>query len=1077
MKDAHWFKQAIIYELHVKSFADSNGDGVGDLRGLIEKLDYFTHLGVTALWLLPFYPSPLRDDGYDIADYFNVHPSYGTLEDFRVFLSESHRRGLRVITELVLNHTSDQHPWFQRARRAEPGSPHRNFYVWSKDGAKYREARVIFRDFEESNWSWDAGAKAFYWHRFYAHQPDLNFESEPVRRSLFEVIDFWLGLGVDGLRLDAVPYLFERDHTSCENLPETHAFLRELRRHVDERFEGRMLLGEANQWPEDAVHYFGAGDECHMNFHFPLMPRLFMALQMEDRFPIVDILQQTPDIPEGCQWATFLRNHDELTLEMVTDEERDYMYRVYAADHRARINLGIRRRLSPLLGNSRRRVELIHSLLLSLPGTPILYYGDEIGMGDNIYLGDRDGVRTPMQWSPDRNAGFSKANPQRLYLPVIVDPEYHYESVNVENQQRNPSSLYWWMRRLISMRQSSRALGQGTLEFLHPDNGRVLAYLRRAEEEVVLVVANLSRHPQMVELDLERYSGWVPQEIFGQAPFPPVRAAQWIVTLGAHDFYWLRLQARSEGARVQARRSIPVLGDCARWSPTFLEEFIARILPGYVESCRWFGGRGLRALSLAGMIPVDVEEDAARVLFLEAQLTEGLPETYVLPVQVVQGEAAERLLREGPASVIARTAEGGVVCDGLWEESFREALMAKFLQAARGEDASEAVPGWSVVLGRDFDPAAAQANLAHSQVLKSEQSNSSVAYGTRYFLKLYRKWERGVHPEVRLVRHLSEATDFDALARFGGALSLQGSEGMGVVGLLVDYTVHQGDGWQHALDSLARFFERVSTAEAASTGALTELIGGVYPDRVRQIGERTGELHWALGGNSDEPGFAPEAFTGHSQRALYQSMRSALGRALRSLRRALPDFSEPVRAVAKRVLASGPELLAHQARLLGTPLKACKILIHGDYHLGQVLNTGKDFVVIDFEGEPRRSIGERSLKRPALQDVAGMVRSFDYAAQVALARERPEDQPKLGFWADAWSRSMAEVFVGAYREKTRGAVFVPDSLREFDLLLETLVLDKALYELEYELAYRPDFVGIPLRAIERLVTQELADAG
>src|SRR5580658_7033237 len=499
MSDPLWFKSAVIYELHVKTFQDSDGDGIGDFRGLIDRLDYFTELGVTALWLLPFYPSPLKDDGYDISDYFAVNPSYGTLDDFHTFLELAHERGLRVITELVLNHTSDQNAWFQKARRAPKGSPERDLYVWSDDPRKYRDARIIFKDFETSNWTWDPLAKAYFWHRFYNHQPDLNFDNPLVHTELLRAIDFWMEMGVDGLRLDAIPYLYEREGTNCENLPETHAFIRKLRAHIDAKFADRMLLAEANQWPEDAVQYFGKGDECHMEFHFPLMPRMFMALQMEDRFPVIDILEQTPAIPENCQWAIFLRNHDELTLEMVTDEERDYMYRVYADDPRARINLGIRRRLAPLLGNNRRKIELINSLLFSLPGTPIIYYGDEIGMGDNFYLGDRNGVRTPMQWSPDRNAGFSRANPQQLYLPTIIDPEYHYESVNVENQQKKLSSPFWWMRRMLAVREKVAAFSHGTIEFFHPDNAKVLAYVRRLGDDIVLVVANLSRFVQVVE--------------------------------------------------------------------------------------------------------------------------------------------------------------------------------------------------------------------------------------------------------------------------------------------------------------------------------------------------------------------------------------------------------------------------------------------------------------------------------------------------------------------------------------------------------------------------------------------------
>src|SRR6202161_3119760 len=521
--DVTWYKEAIIYEVHVRAFFDSVTDGIGDFGGITQKLDYLEDLGVTAIWLLPFYPSPLKDDGYDISDYTNVHPSYGTLREFQRFLREAHRRGLRVITELVLNHTSDQHIWFQRSRRADPGSRWRNFYVWSDSPEKYQDARIIFKDFETSNWTWDPVAKAYYWHRFYSHQPDLNFDNHAGHDAVEKVCDFWLEMGVDGLRLDAIPYLYEREGTNCENLPETHVYLKKLRAHVDKKFPGRMLLAEANQWPEDAVAYFGQGDESHMNFHFPLMPRMFMSLQMEDRFPIIDILDQTPPIPENCQWAMFLRNHDELTLEMVTDEERDYMWRVYANDPTARINMGIRRRLAPLLDNNRRKIELMNAILFSMPGTPVLYYGDEIGMGNNIFLGDRNGVRTPMQWSADRNAGFSRANPARLYSPVIIDPVCGYEAVNVEAQETDSSSLMNWMRNMIELRKQFQAFGRGTLEFLYPSNRKVLAFLRQYEDEKLLIVANLSRFAQCVELDLAAHQGMVPVEFFGGAQVPDIK--------------------------------------------------------------------------------------------------------------------------------------------------------------------------------------------------------------------------------------------------------------------------------------------------------------------------------------------------------------------------------------------------------------------------------------------------------------------------------------------------------------------------------------------------------------------------
>ena len=628
--DPLWYKDAVIYELHVRAFADGNGDGIGDFEGLTSKLDYLQDLGVTALWLLPFYPSPLKDDGYDISDYNDIHPDYGTLQDFKVFLRAAHERGLRVITELVINHTSDQHPWFQRARKAASGSKARDFYVWSDSQEKYQEARIIFKDFEPSNWAWDGVAKAYYWHRFYSHQPDLNFDNPAVRAAILDALDFWLGMGVDGLRLDAVPYLYEREGTSCENLAETHAFLKELRRHVDQNYKNRMLLAEANQWPEDAAAYFGAGDECHMAFHFPVMPRLFMGVHMEDRFPIIDILTQTPRIPDTSQWALFLRNHDELTLEMVTDEDRDYMYQVYATDPQARINLGIRRRLAPLLGNNRRKMELLKSLLFSLPGTPVLYYGDEIAMGDNYYLGDRNGVRTPMQWSADRNAGFSRANPQRLYLPVIIDPEHHYETVNVDAQQQNLNSFLWWVKRLIALRKRYRAFGTGDIEFLYPQNRRVLVFTRSFEEERILVVANLSRFVQYAELDLSAYKGMVPLELFGQTEFPSIGELPYFLTLGPHSFYWFKLEPprKTESRAAPAQGELVTLNVNGGWDEVFTgsaRTALERSLPAYLKACRWFGGkaRRMRSATILQAVPFKYDASAVYLAAIAIQYQEG----------------------------------------------------------------------------------------------------------------------------------------------------------------------------------------------------------------------------------------------------------------------------------------------------------------------------------------------------------------------------------------------------------------------------------------------------------------------
>ena len=617
--DALWYKDAIVYELHVKAFHDSNNDGIGDFLGLAEKLDYIRDLGVNTIWLLPFYPSPMRDDGYDVADYHNIAPAYGTRHDFRNFVREAHRRDLRIITELIVNHTSDQHPWFQAARRAPKDSDKRNFYVWSDDPKRYAGTRIIFTDTEKSNWTWDDLAQQYYWHRFFSHQPDLNFDNPKVLKAIFRTMRFWLDMGVDGFRLDAIPYLVEREGTNNENLPETHAVIKQIRALIDEHYGDRLLLAEANQWPEDVREYFGAGDECHMAYHFPLMPRMYSAIAQEDRHPITEIMAQTPEIPETCQWAIFLRNHDELTLEMVTSKERDYMYQTYAADPRARLNLGIRRRLAPLLDNDMDKIKLMNSLLLSMPGSPMIYYGDEIGMGDNVYLGDRDGVRTPMQWRPDRNAGFSSADPQRLYLPPIMDPVYGYLAVNVEAQARETSSLLNWMRRMLAARKLHKAFGRGTLTFLRPTNRKILAYLREYEDDLLLCVVNLARAAQPVELDLSIHKGLIPIEVMGRASFPSIGDAPYVLTLPGHGFMWFRLAKGGEAATKRddriPREELPVLVLFDGWQSLFRDRVVPwrialsekvraqlerDLLPAFVVGQRWYGAKGetLRRVAL-----------------------------------------------------------------------------------------------------------------------------------------------------------------------------------------------------------------------------------------------------------------------------------------------------------------------------------------------------------------------------------------------------------------------------------------------------------------------------------------------
>ncbi len=1079
--DPLWYKDAIVYELHVRSFFDANGDGIGDFRGLIEKLDYLQDLGVTALWLLPFYPSPLKDDGYDISDYTDVNPMYGSLADVRAFVAEAHARGLRVVTELVANHTSDQHPWFQRARRAKPGSAARDFYVWSDTPERYRDARVIFRDFEASNWTWDPVARAYYWHRFYAHQPDLNYEHPAVRRELMRVLDFWFAAGVDGLRLDAVPYLFEREGTTCENLPETHALLKELRAHVDASFDGRMLLAEANQWPEDAAAYFGSGDECHVCFHFPLMPRLFMSLRMEDRFPIVDILEQTPPIPDGAQWGIFLRNHDELTLEMVTDEERDYMYRTYTLDPEARINLGIRRRLAPLLANNRRRIELMNGLLFSLPGTPFIYYGDEIGMGDNIYLGDRDGVRAPMQWNSDRNAGFSQANRQRLFLPVVVDPEYHYEAVNVETQLANPQSLLGWMRRLITLRKQHPAFGRGTFELLHPDNRKVLAFLRRTDAERILVVANLSRFAQPMSLDLSTLRGATPVELFGRTPFPPIGELPYLLTLGPHSFYWFSLEEApapaAEGGRTRAASPL-ALGQ--RWQEPpgpRLRRALAERLPAYVAERRWFGGktRRIRTASFRELLPLGSAGHRFYLGLAELGYTDGEPDTYLVPFGLAGAARAGEIAARAPDALIAPVAgEDASIVDATADPDFGAALLDAIARRRRSRGQAGALVA---------EPTAAFAALrsgveAGPTLARIEQSNNSLVFGERLMLKLFRRLEPGTNPELEIGRALTAAR-FAHAATTAGSIEYRPDRGEPLtVAVLQGYVPSEGDAWRLALAAFEDFAARVAAqpappAPASDAAALLALAGvpapadagaaiGPFLERAALLGRRTAELHAALAA-VDDPAFAPEPFGQLYQRSLSQSMHALAARALDALRAA--RVADDARDDARAVLAAGTRLEERFRALRGRTLELTRIRTHGDLHLGQVLATPSDFVFIDFEGEPARSVHDRRLKQPALRDVAGVVRSFAYAAE-AGARAATGD---VRGWAAVWRARTAARYLAAYLEASRGAAFVPPREDDLRVLLDALVLEKALYELLYELNNRPDWVGVPLAGLRELL--------
>jgi len=1109
-QDPLWYKDAVIYEAHVRAFYDSDGDGMGDFRGLTQKLDYLQDLGITAIWLLPFYPSPWRDDGYDIADYGEIHPAYGTMQDFKRLLRESHARGIRIITELVINHTSDQHPWFQRARRAKPGSAARDFYVWTDDPEKYRETRIIFKDFESSNWSWDPVAHQYYWHRFYSHQPDLNFDNPAVHEAIFKTMDFWFRMGVDGMRLDAIPYLYEREGTNCENLPETHVFLKKLRAHLDANFQNRLFLAEANQWPEETVPYFGDGDECHMNFHFPVMPRLFMSIQMEDRFPIIDILEQTPPIPENCQWATFLRNHDELTLEMVTDEERDYMYRMYASDPQARINLGIRRRLAPLLGNNRRKIELMNSLLFSLPGTPVLYYGDEIGMGDNIYLGDRNGVRTPMQWSADRNAGFSRANPQRLYLPIIVDPEYHYETVNVEAQQANPSSLLWWTKRLIALRKRFQAFGRGTIEFLLPDNRKVLAFLRCHGDETILIVANLSRFVQYARLDLSRFRDHVPVELFGLTEFPRITNEPFFVTLGPHAFYWFQLRRDEQRSvlavpHAHAPEHVPVLPRRA-WDRAIAENdgsLLDAVLPAYITRQRWFQGkgRGLRSIAISELLPAPLHAASHRIALVSVQYVQEQAETYVLPLTLIEGTEAQLITERCPQSIIAEVeggddSAGGVLIDATYVEELRDALLdiahgRRRLRGAKGDVEGSATGRLRRIVGAMEE--------RHSRLMGVEQSNTSIVYGRELVLKLYRRLEEGQSLDEEIGRFLGER-GFQHTPAVLGSIEYGTAAGPErTVAVVQEYIANEGDAWELTLDAVTEFYERAATitdlpavhdagvrtlltlaATASTDGARTFI--GPYFEEARLLGQRTGEMHLVLSSDRDDRAFAPEPFTMFYQRSLYQSMRNLSGRVLQQLRVHVDTLPESIQPAARRLLTHDREILRRFRGLVDHKVSGARIRTHGDFHLGQVLFTGNDFFITDFEGEPIRPLSERRLKRSALRDVAGMLRSFHYAAWAALSEQSdrassaaPEAQANEG-WARAWFAHVSAAFLNGYLTVMGNSDVLPQDPAELASLLEIYLLEKAIYELGYELGNRPPWAFIPLHGLLELLGDEEAPA-
>ncbi|MBN9430039.1 MAG: maltose alpha-D-glucosyltransferase [Burkholderiales bacterium] len=1094
--DPLWYQDAVVYQLNVKAFFDSNDDGIGDFQGVRAKLGYLKDLGINTIWLMPFYPSPMRDDGYDISDYYNVHPQYGTLDDFQAMLDEAHRLDLRVITELVINHTSDAHPWFQAARRAPPGSSERDFYVWSDSDHRYAGTRIIFTDTETSNWTWDPLAKAFYWHRFFSHQPDLNYDNPAVLEGVLGIMRFWLDAGVDGFRLDAIPYLVERDGTSNENLPETHAVIKKLRAAIDANYRNRFLLAEANQWPEDVADYFGDGDECHAAYHFPLMPRMYMAIAQEDRYPVLEIMAQTPEIPPNCQWAIFLRNHDELTLEMVTSRERDYMYRIYAADPQARINLGIRRRLAPLMENDPDRIKLMNSLLLSMRGSPIIYCGDEIGMGDNVFAGDRNGVRTPMQWSPDRNGGFSRADPQRLYLPPIMDATYGYGAVNVEVQLRNSSSLLHWMRRMLAVRQSSKVFGRGELRFLRPGNRKILAYVRSYEDDIILCVANLARSAQPLELDLAEFKGRVPVELLGRTTFPPIGELPYLLTIPAYGFYWFRLTADAEVPSWHEERlpaeDRPVLVLIDSWQTLFRElvapwrgglsqkareKFENEIVPRFVEAQRWYAGKGeaVRQAEIADHAIWKRGADSWLLALVNVQAPTGRG-TYFLPLALAWDEGDDERLRAIAVSSLARVrqqARVGVIGDAFADAGFCRALLAA-IGASIDVDTQ---------LGRlQFRPTASFAALAGDDVetlpvarLQSQGSNSVVTVGDRLIIKGYRRLRVGGNPEFEVGTFLTERAHFEHCVPVAGVVEHLTREGQKrTLAIVLAYVANQGDGWQYTQDYLQRHLD----LRRVTTEPMPADVHGAYLTLIATLGQRTAQLHAAFSLHSGDAQFDPEPLTDEDTQAYRRRAAVELHTAFDALQARLDDLPAADREAARGVLAARSVFERHIETLELADPRGLKTRVHGDFHLGQVLLARNDFVIIDFEGEPGRSFEERIAKQPPLRDVAGMLRSFSYARAFALGAVAGSDDETafLAPFADAWEQDVRSAFLHAYDEAVRSSGQTSVFGRRAGLLM-LFELEKTCYELRYELDNRPDWARIPIGDLARMLAGQQGGIG
>ena len=1073
--DPSWYKDAVIYQLHVKSFHDGNGDGVGDFTGLVSKLDYVKELGADTLWLLPFYPSPRRDDGYDVSNYRDVHPDYGTLADFRYFLREAHSRGLRIIVDFVANHTSDQHPWFQRARRAKAGSRWRNFYVWSDNDQKYADTSIIFRDAEMSNWTWDPEAGAYYWHRFYSHQPDLNYDEPLVVEAILGAMRFWLQLGVDGLRLGSVPYLVEREGTTNENLPETHQILRRFRTELERYFPDRVLLAEVNKWPEEVKDYFGEGDECHMAFHFPLMARMYLAIAREDRFPLTDIIRQTPPIPDTCQWALFLRSHDELTLETVNSSDRDFLWEAYAADRRARINFGIRRRLAPLVQGDRRRIELLNSLMLSMPGTPIIYYGDEIAMGDNIHLSDRDSVRTPMQWSPDRNGGFSRADPPDLVLPTNMGSIYGYEIVNVEAQLRDQYSILNWMRLMLAVRRRHAAFGRGALKLLFPKNRKVLAYLRQQENDTLLCVANLAASSQAVELDLSQFVGRVPVELHAGALFPPIGELTYLLTLPPYGFYWFALTTTTDPPawHTPAPEPLPefvtlvIRGSLA--SDVFdiankLTEHEA--LPQYIATRRWFNLKDQQVQTSRIVDAVEIGDgEHESVLTTVEVITPNETSRWLLPLGILwEDEPSSSALANRLAMArVRRNRRVGLLTDAFALPAFVRRLMANLADAKKISFRGGLIQFQPTEIGR-----IKLQELSHQEIhwIAAEHANSCLTIGDKAALKLYRRISLGTHPETEMNRYLTNQGFRNAPSLLGEVVHLSEDGTPSTIAIAVEFIRNEGDAWVWILDHITRLLDAHVPA-AALVSSREDLLTDCNAV-CRAIGRRLGEMHRVLKRSSLDSAFEPQIASSSDVAQWASAIKQRIERALNSLSRLQSWARDQDQERAQHLLRERENIIGAVGALAqageGTPMTR----LHGDFHLGQVLVASGDAYIIDFEGEPGTSTAERRAKSSPLRDVAGLLRSIDYAAASLIDRKSVETAPVDDAQRDElmsqFRTRASEEFLNAYWE-TSGTQ--PDTTNK--CLLGLFLIEKAAYEIAYEAANRPAWIGVPIAGLLRIL--------